>query len=236
MVGIYKGSTQIKKIYKGSTMIKAVYKGSTKVWEIMANGTKVLNKTAAGSGSFTITVPGIYRLRVVGGGGGCATKWYSTGDPRRYKIGGGGGGGYATGRWKFAAGDVLTWQVGAGGGISSGGPGEAGGQSFIKKGSTTLVSANGATAPGYPENGDHSTGGTASVASSAISGSSTATAGGDGKTYEYKSSTVSSYTNTIGKSAYGNYGKGAAGYASTGSTIDVKTNSTAGCAIIEWSE
>ncbi len=235
MVGIYSGSNQIKNVYAGSQLIKKVYYGSTLVYEIMAKGTKVLNKTTAGTGSFTVTVPGIYRLRVVGGGSGCSLM-------TNFRISAGGGGGYAYGQWQLSAGDVLTWKVGGAAGVVYTGPGDAGGQSYIKKGSTTLVSANGGTAPGYAANGDHGNGGTASVHSSAISGSGKATTGGAGKygKYSTKDAALAGYAGLAGKSAQGTYGKGASAcpystsdYSPSTATISA---ATAGCVIVEWYE
>lgn len=68
----YKGSTLIKNIYAGSTKVKKVYKGSTLVWQSdpYEPGT-VLYESSTGGASTTLSLEeGLYRVTLIGGGGG----------------------------------------------------------------------------------------------------------------------------------------------------------------------
>ena len=202
MVGIYAGNQQIKQISYGGTAINQVYHGSTLVWSVLPPGTVMAeSSTADATGSFTVEVPGTYRLTAVGGGGGVSVE-------NSYKAASGGGGGTAIADFVLAAGDVISWKVGKIGGAGANGlKGSSGGESYIKKGNTTLVSANGGVG-GFVNNSSGGSGGTASI--DAAGTNTTNQTGGNGA---YKTGASSASTAPVaGTSYYGTYGKGRSGY------------------------
>ena len=200
MVGIYAGNQQVKQISYGSTAINQVYHGSTLVWSALPPGT-VMAESSTGNetGSFTVEVPGTYRLTVVGGGGGAAVNNSS-------QSASGGGGGTAIADFVLAAGDVISWKVGKKGADSTTWAG-TGGESYIKKGDTTLVSANGGGG-GVINTSKGGSGGTASI--DAAGTNTTNQTGGNGV---YKTGASSAATApAAGTSYYGTYGKGESAY------------------------
>lgn len=156
--GIALGFVKIKELYKGSTKIKELYKGGTLVFGGgYPSGTVLIEKSSAGTYSLVVDYNCTVHVDLVGGGSG-ATYGYNSSTRKK-----GGSGAYISGTMSLTAG-TYSIVVGAG---SAG----------VK--STTRVSAgdnstfNGNTAGGAPSwyiAYGNSTGGTATVVSTGLSG------------------------------------------------------------------
>ncbi len=235
MVGIYSGSTQIKRIYAGGSFVKRVYHGSTLVFEALAKNTIVVNNsTGDASGSYTVKVPGPYKIWCVGGGGGCSlANPNATNAGYQYTAASGGGGGYAYAEFTFAEGDVLSWKVGnLGGNAGYGAQAGDGGKSYVKKGSTTLISANGGKGAyilGMTYAGG--SGGTTSVNSAGAN--QTKQTGNAGAFVQTYTATAAAAKPAAAAARYSGKGKSSTGYCLSGNN-PVWENGTAGLIKIQY--
>lgn len=151
------GYIEIKSLYKGNTKIKKLYKGSTLVYSSgYPSGTVLLEKSTAGTYTLNVEYDCTVSIDLVGAGSGAA---YIRTSLRKIK---GGSGAYISGTTTITAG-TYSIEVGAGSaGVTSAGTIQAGGNSTF----------NSNTAGGAPSwtTFSGSSGGTASVSSSGLSG------------------------------------------------------------------
>ena len=209
-------------------------------------------QTYSTAGTFSWTVPdGIYSISAtVYGAGGGSGACNNNGDA--WVGGGGGAGGKNTGTIAVTPGEVLTFEVGAGGfgatsrfnsnyytnpNNSTNGSGTAGASTAIKRSSTSLLAATGGT--GGVQYG-YGTGGTPTVASTSPPGHTGNGDGEQGSTPSYYgygyNGPIKGGTNGSGTppSGYGNAGTGYGNGGGQSKFNEPGTDGQAGAVIISW--
>lgn len=155
-MALYKGNTKIKSLYLGGTKIQKLYKGSTLVYSSgYPSGTVLFENATAGSYTLNVLYDATITVDLVGAGSGACYNVIL-----REK---GGSGAYISGTTTITAG-TYTVVIGAGS------AGATGTSNTISAGGNSTFNGNTAGgAPSWtPKSG--SSGGTASVSSSGLSG------------------------------------------------------------------
>lgn len=139
---LFAGSDQIFNIHKGPDRFYRIYKGADLIWRAYKINELVYEKTTAGSDTINIIMPGLYRVRLVGGGAGGAFN--SSGNSGSEAAGNGGGAFIGT---VYLLKGTYSINVGAGG-SSAGGLdadvwGGNGGNTSLSLNGTTLLLAGG---------------------------------------------------------------------------------------------
>lgn len=145
-MSLYVGNDNIVNIHKGDDRIYRVYKGSTLLWRTYYTDEVVFESSTAGSVDLNLLTYGVYRITIIGaGGGGCGNGASGS----SYSAASGAAGGGLVVDVEIPKGtlniSIGGGGVGRGGGDYQGSAGGTGGTTTVKFNGTSIGSCTGGT-------------------------------------------------------------------------------------------